>query len=240
MGAIVPAVLPKNLNDLEEKLKRFEGIADSVQIDVIDGRYAAPASWPYTEGSEELAQRAAQGENLPCLGSFSFDIDLMVSDPEEVIGSWITLGASRITVHAESTRYLSRIVSDFDVKYGHRQGFAPELLSLGLAIGVATDLGILEPYLPRIDYVQFMGIATIGRQGEPFDARALERVTAFHKKHPEIEIQVDGGVSMKTAPALLEAGADRLVVGSALRDAHDVRASYDALEALTHEYGIYE
>lgn len=240
MGAIVPAILPKNLKDLEEKLTRFEGIADSVQIDVIDGRYAAPASWPYTEGRDELARRAAAGESLPCLGSLAFDVDLMVADPEDVIGSWIALGASRITVHAESTRYLSRIVSDFDVKYGHRQGFAPELLSLGLAIGVATDMNILEPYLAHIDYVQFMGIATIGKQGEPFDPRALERIRAFHKKHPKIDIQVDGGVSMKTAPELLAAGADRLIIGSALRDAHDVRASYDAFEALTHQFGIYE
>src|SRR6185437_12060256 len=125
-------------------------------------------------------------------------IDLMVRDPEAVIGSWIELGASRITVHFESTNYPAKIIDDFKTKYGHDRDFAPDLLSFGFAIGAETDPAVLEPFIDEMDYVQFMGIKRIGRQGEPFDKNVIARINAFRKKHPGMEIQVDGGVSNET------------------------------------------
>ena len=47
MSAIVPAILPKSLEDLEQKLTVLSGVATSVQIDVVDGKFVSPASWPY-------------------------------------------------------------------------------------------------------------------------------------------------------------------------------------------------
>jgi len=181
-----------------------------------------------------------QGETLPYLGHLTFDIDLMVEHPEASIDDWISLGASRITVHSESTHFLSKLITDFDTKYGHRAGFESDLIALGLAVGLSTDLALIEPFLDRIDYVQMMGIAHIGHQGEPFDSRVIERIHTFHQCHPEMEIQIDGGVSRTTAPALLSAGAHRLIVGSDLVHAKDPRAEFAALEELTEEFGIYE
>jgi ribulose-phosphate 3-epimerase len=114
------------------------------------------------------------------------------------------------------------------------------LISLGLAIGAATDPTFVEPFVNDIDYVQFMGIATIGKQGQPFDPRVVDRIRTFKKKHPDIPIQVDGGVTLETAPALLDAGADRLIVGHALRDAPDIRKALAAFNDLTEKYGLYK
>ncbi len=239
MSVIVPAVLPASRRELEERLGRYAGLAPSVQIDVIDGTFAAPASWPYADGKAELSRLTEYG-HLPFLDDFKFDIDLMVQDPEKIIGAWIALGASRITVHIESTKNPARIVSDFKTKYGHDRDFAPDLLSFGFAINVETDSNVLEPFIKDIDYVQFMGIARIGKQGEPFDKRVIDRINAFRKKHPEMQIQVDGGVSNETAPALLSAGVDRLVVGSALLYAPDLRKELRYLQDLTEQYGRYE
>lgn len=239
MGAIVPAVLPTSRDDLRAKLARFVGLADFIQIDIVDGAFASPASWPYVGGADELAAIAEKGATLPHLGEFKFDIDLMVADPLVSIRSWIALGASRITVHVESTTYLPRIVEDFNKTYGHERDFAPDLISFGLAIGNETDSAFLEPFIQDIDYVQFMGITTIGKQGLPFDPRVVERVRAFKKKHHDVPVQVDGGVTLETAPALLDAGADRLIVGHALRDAEDVQATFRQFTALIEEYGLY-
>ncbi len=239
MGSIVPAIIPVSREDLEAKLHRFEGVCDEVQIDIVDGVFATPASWPYISDHAEPSKLLAEGSMLPGAGAFKIDIDLMSQDPESSAGTWIGLGATRITIHAESTRYLGRFLENTRTLYGHDAGFAPDLLSIGLAIGVETDLALIEKYLDRIEYIQFMGIRTIGRQGEPFDPRVIARIKAFRKKYPRIPVQVDGGVTLTNAPALLDAGVARLVVGSAIWKQENPVAAYNALNALTEQHGLY-
>ncbi|HEY0010597.1 MAG TPA: hypothetical protein VGB97_01630 [Candidatus Paceibacterota bacterium] len=235
MGAIIPAILPVSREDLDTKLLRLHGITDEVQVDIVDGRFVTPASWPYAPGTDTLSEHDA----LPELGSFKYEVDLMVENPEAAIDRWVRAGATRITVHAETTHRLPDVIRDFQVKFGHDKGFAPELLSFGLSISIATDTALIEPFVDKCDYVQFMGIARIGKQGEPFDTRVLQKVHAFHRKYPDMPIQIDGGVNRDTAPRLLEAGATRLVVGSALWRAADVREEYRAFNELTQMHGLY-
>jgi ribulose-phosphate 3-epimerase len=163
----------------------------------------------------------------------------MVNAPEIVAGSWIEAGAQRLTLHVESTNYLSKTVTELEVKYGHAKDFAPNLISLGLAINIGSDLSVLDPYIDHVDYVQFMGIATIGKQGEPFDKRVLRKIALLKNKYPQLLIQVDGGVSLMTAPALLTAGVDRLIVGSALWRAPNLAEELQKFNDLVQEYGIY-
>jgi ribulose-phosphate 3-epimerase len=166
-------------------------------------------------------------------------MDLMVSDPEEITGIWIAAGAQRLVLHVESTNYLPRAITDLEVKYGHAKDFAPTLLSFGLGINVQSDLALLDPFLDKADFVQFMGIATIGKQGEPFDTDVIRKIHAFKRKHPHTQIQVDGGVSLQTAPQLLTAGVDRLIVGSALWKSSDLRNELRLFDELVQEYGTY-
>lgn len=240
MGVIVPAIIPKSKKDLDDGISRLKNVATSVQIDVVDGKFAKPACWPYIPGSKEFAEMVAKEEMLPGWGEIKYDIDLMVANPEEVAGSWITLGATRITIHAESTQYLDRLLGELAVKYGHDKDFTPDLLAIGLAIGLTTDIALIEPYISKIDYVQFMGIATIGKQGEPFDTRVIDRVHRFRNKYPDMPIQVDGGITRHTAPALLSAGVSRLIVGHALMEASDIAEEYRSFTDLAQEYGAFE
>lgn len=236
MGIIVPAIIPSSFRDLEEKLARLKGIAPYVQIDIVDGTFAAPASWPYAQGTTALP---AEGE-LPFLGDFKFEIDLMVKDPEQMIGTWIAAGAIRIIVHFESTTSLQRIIADLKEKYGHEKGFAKDFLSFGVAIQLSTPLELLEPYLADIDFVQFMGIKQIGVQGQPFATEVLNRIAVFRHKHPDIPVQVDGGINLESAPLVLSAGVSRLVSGSAIWNSPNVKESYERLSALTETHGLYE
>jgi ribulose-phosphate 3-epimerase len=239
MGAIVPAILPTSREDLDDKLARLAGVTDEVQIDIVDGRFVTPPSWPYKNLKEGEKSSLSDDDDLSELGSFRFDIDLMVEEPEEVIGRWVRAGATRVTVHAETTQNLAKLVSEFQVEYGHDKGFAPELLSFGLAINLATPTSLIEPYLSHCDYVQFMGIASIGKQGEPFSMSVIPKIHAFHRKYPEMPIQVDGGVSRESAVKLLEAGATRLVVGSALLRAPDLAEEMNAFNMIVATRGLY-
>lgn len=240
MGVVIPAILSTSGADVEHKLSRLSDLnARRVQVDVVDGIFAKPATWPYA-GDGTLGDLLTEDGLLPHLNSLEYEVDLMVGDPSKVVGEWIEAGANRITIHAESASSLPKVLGEIHARYGHARGLLPRLLSVGLAINIATDTGFIEPYLRNIDYVQFMGIARIGKQGEPLDKRIYPKIRAFKKKHPHMQIQVDGGVSRQTLPLLLRSGVDRAVVGSALWKSADLRAELASFDTLTHEHGLYE
>ena len=205
-------------------------------MDIVDGRYAAPASWPYVHGGTPFDADCI----LPHLDDMHIELDLMVRDPEQVTGSWIEAGATRVLIHVASTTYLPRVVTDFKRKYGHEKGFATNFLSFGLALTLDTELEALDAYIEDIDYVQFMGIKSIGHQGEPFVPEVLKRINVFRHRHPGVPIQVDGGVNFESAPLLLTAGVSRLVVGSALWRAPNLLEAYEQFVQLTEEHGLFE
>ena len=102
-------------------------------------------------------------------------------------------------------------------------------LEVGIAVGCDAQPDSLEPFEAQFDYVQVMGIAKVGYQGEPFDKRALYLLERLRQRYPELPLQVDGGVTLKNAYALAKAGATRLVAGSAVFTADDPLAAIAAL-----------
>ncbi len=238
MATIVPAILTQSREDLDAKLAALAGIATDVQVDVVDGVFASPATWPYV-GTGNFEQLFAADGTIPQFENFHIEVDLMVQQPEEVAGSWLAAGATRILAHLESTTYMPHLVTDMKVKYGHEKGFASDFLSFGLALNVDSDIQLLEPYIEDIDYVQFMGIQNIGKQGEPFATAVLNKIEVFHKKYPDMPIQVDGGVNLESTPLLLRAGASRLVVGSGLWKTPNLKEAYEKFVSLTEEHGWY-
>jgi len=110
-------------------------------------------------------------------------------------------------------------------------------VSVGVALNIDTQNETLDRYLPKIDLVQFMGIARIGYQGEPFDERVIPKIKELREKHPETIISVDGGVGFETAPALIEAGVNRLVSGSEILEDENVRGEIERFKQLIKEHG---
>lgn len=239
MSFLTPAILPASRKELELQLQKVDPLhtLSRIQLDVVDGRFAAPASWPFTDKKDLQALLAREFE-FPHLDRFSYELDVMVYEPDELIGALFEAGATRIVIHAESSTSLSRLLAAIQRQTGHEKDFAPSHLSLGLAVNIGTGLASIEPFLSQIDFVQFMGIAQIGRQGQPFDPRVHEKIKAFHGAHPDIPMQVDGGVSLVTAPPLLSLGVQNLVVGSALLNSPNLHATVEKFESLVSPYGV--
>lgn len=238
MALVVPAVLPSSRQELENALARIARLplVSRIQIDIVDGRFATPASWPFSAEAtknrpSELEAMVQKGEMLPQLDRFEYEIDLMCLDAERAAQPWLALGATRLTFHAESDPDLSRFLASLRGRYGN-------FVAFGLALNVATDPALIEPYLDDIQYVQCMGIARIGRQGQPFDRRVLERVRGFRARHPELPVQVDGGVALENARELVALGVSNLIVGSALLRASDPAALIRAFEELQSPFGV--
>jgi ribulose-phosphate 3-epimerase len=239
MSLVVPAVLPTSKRDLQQKLSLYLSLplVSRVQIDVVDGYFAAPPSWPYS-APKELSAMLAEGEMLPKLDKFEYEIDLMCRAPEREIGTWARVGATRFTFHAESTTDLPSLFDRVQEVHGPGSDFEGNIISFGLALNLATDLSLIEPVLQHLSYVQFMGIREIGKQGQPFDESVFEKVRLFHEQHPDVAIQIDGGVSLRSARKLVSLGVKHLVVGSAILKSSDPVSMVMAFEALENPYGV--
>lgn len=232
MSFVVPAVLPSSRKDLEEKLALFASLprVSRVQIDIVDGRLAAPASWPYS-APEEFKGMITRGEMLPALDHIAYEIDLMCFDALPAAEAWLAYGATRLTFHTESSTDLPHLFANVRDRYG-------SFVSLGLALNVTSDLALVRPCQSEIEYVQFMGIARIGKQGEPFDERVLAKIETFRKLYPALPFQIDGGVSLENAKKLLALGATNLIVGSSILRAVDPAAVVAELESLKSPFGV--
>lgn len=234
MSIVVPAVLPSSRKDLTEKLQFFttNPSIDRVQIDIVDGRFASPASWPYT-APEELATMVAHRETLPLLEHIEYEIDLICFDADIAAEHWLSLGATRLTFHAEATTNIPHLLLSARRRYGDSG-----VISFGLALNISSDLALIEQCIEQIQYVQFMGISRIGRQGQPFDSRVFEKVRVFHSRHPDIPMQVDGGISFENAEKLFALKVQRLVIGSRILKAENPSAAIAAFEAIPSPFGV--
>jgi len=225
MIEIIPAVMPTDTTDLQSKLAQVVGHAPVVQIDVMDGKFVEDVSWPYTEDEEYFQGILNEDAGLPYWDQFDFEADLMIVRPEEVINDWITAGVRRIVVHQESTDNLEKILTDFRERFPKSEQSDVFDCEIGIAQNVDTPIESVFPFLDRVDFVQFMGIEIIGEQGNPFDERVLDKIRALREHSSKTIISVDGGVSLETAPEIIAAGANRLVIGSAIFKSEDIGAT---------------
>lgn len=226
MAEILPAVLAENLSEIEQELEAVRGRAKAVQIDIVDGALAPNRTWPYAgeEQRGEFERLSSQEQEFPCWQDFDFQFDLMLAHPEREIEAWVAAGASALIIHAraDGAAEALRMLQD------KRQGDYP--VQVGIALLPDASPEALAPFEGLYDFVQVMGIVKVGFQGEPFDPRTIELVRALKAENSGRIIQIDGGVSSGNARALIEAGADRLVVGSAIFKSEDPAEALAALK----------
>ena len=215
MPSVIPAIIPESREYLEKTLSLVGTFTHEVQIDIVDGTFVPFRSWPYGEGE-------AIGELESLIKDFNVEVDLMVKEPEKVIESYLQVGVRKIVIHLESTTKLKDIIV-FKERYDFRVGFS---------INSDTDVHVLTEAMANADYVQLMGIAHIGSQGQPFDTRVLTRITELLKMNPNLLISIDGSVNLDTLPQLYIAGARRFVAGSSILKAGDPKRAYETLRAL--------
>jgi ribulose-phosphate 3-epimerase len=228
MTEITPAVLVKDFDELKEKLSKFVNNAKMVQIDFCDGKFVPSVTWPMGRNDAESVDAILNEEDgLPFWEQLDFEFDLMVLNAHKQFDFFTRLGAKKIIFHleAETEDSFKEFLESLDPYFKDNIG-------IGIAINTTTDIKKLEPFINLVDFVQCMGIERIGFQGEPFDERVLGQVKSLRLKYPELEIVVDAAVNINNAPLLVEAGANRLVVGSALLQSFDIRETIKEFEKL--------
>ncbi len=207
---IIPAILPADFQELIDKVGLVKDAVKTIQIDVCDGQFTPQPTWPYRKHDDFFEKLTTQEEGLPGWQDVNFEIDLMANKPEEKVEDWVSAGVSRIILHVESKGDVGKAIEMLKGR-----------VEVGLALNEETAVKMIQDSRFKIQEgevqgIQLMGIDRIGFQGQEFDAKVIEKVKEVRKIYPEVTISVDGGVSLDNAKQLIEAGADRLVVGSAI------------------------
>ncbi|MBP6857703.1 MAG: hypothetical protein KBC11_00685 [Candidatus Pacebacteria bacterium] len=231
MIEIIPAVLPQTYKQLEDSVGVVRSIAPTIQVDFCDGKYVESKTW-WFNGKDVFAKDAIvkEEEGMPFWQSVNYEFDLMVSDPLSLMDTFIALGPSKIIFH-KKTISVDALVEYFEsLPEAVRQ-----TISFGIALCHDDDPAEIAPLIPYLRRVQCMGIEHIGVQGEPFSDKVIPLVKKVYELYGEsIRVSVDGGVNKENIPALVEAGATRLVVGSAIFESVDPHGTIEMLQDTAH------
>ena len=209
MIEIAPSILSADFANLEREIGKVSASgADVLHLDLMDGHFV-----PNITIGPPVVKSIRKATGLP------LDAHLMIERPGEYLDALIDAGVNWISAHVEADVHLNRTMH-----YLRQKG-----LRAGVAINPGTPLSTLEEILPDVDYVLVMSVNP-GFGGQRFipstlkKIRKLREIIALNKYRARIE--VDGGVGIDNLHEVLAAGAEIIVIGSAIfsasQDASDV------------------
>ncbi|NTW04936.1 MAG: ribulose-phosphate 3-epimerase [Peptococcaceae bacterium] len=204
MIKVAPSILSADFTRLGEQVKLVEDAgAEYLHLDIMDGHFVPNISF----GPGLVSALRKKSEMI-------FDVHLMIENPDIYIAEFIAAGADIITVHAESSRHLHRTL----------QLIKNKGIKAGVSLNPHTSPECLEYIMPMIDLVLVMSVNP-GFGGQDFIMESLPKIKRIkqiiNSASSNAEIQVDGGITIITAPLVAAAGATVLVAGSAVFNSSD-------------------
>lgn len=207
--SLCPTILAQTPADYDIQMRRVQGFAGRIQIDISDGVFSqiktislSKVWWPH---------------------SIIADIHLMVQNPEHYLADILRLKPHLLIVHAEAD--------------GMYLPFAKQLHEKNIKVGVAllpsTSPEIIFSALDDIDHVLIFS-GDLGRFGGKADYALLEKVKLIRKIKPNLEIGWDGGINDHSIQKLKRGGIDVFNVGGYIQRAHDPLDNYQKLQSLLH------
>ena len=196
---LAPSILSADFARLGEQVaEATRAGADYIHVDIMDGQFV-----PNITMGPLVVESLRSSTHLP------LDVHLMIVEPQRFILPFVRSGAGFLTVHDEACPHLHRVVHQIK-EAGCR---------VGVALNPGTPLQAVEEVLPDLDLVLVMTVnpgfgAQLFIEGMVDKIRRLRRL--LDERDLKVELEVDGGISARTAPSVVKAGARVLVAGSAV------------------------
>jgi len=203
---IIPAIIARTQKELDEHLSKVEGFSELVQLDIMDGIFVPNNSLDFDFD--------VTGRNI------IFEAHLMITNPM----GWIEKNwwkVDTIIVHFESCEKPEDII-----RYVKNKGKI-----IGFAINPETVVHKVRPYLDEIDQLLIMTVNP-GFYGSKFLPETLSKISEARKIKPDLDIEVDGGVTPDTIKLINDAGANMFISGSYILKSDGVKEAMDSLKKL--------
>lgn len=195
---IAPSLLSADFSKLADEIATIEKHADLLHLDVMDGHFVP-----------NITMGPAIIKACRAVSKLTFDCHLMIEEPQRYIDAFLDAGANMISVHHEAEPHLQRALQMI------RSGGA----KAGIAINPATPAESLSTAIEFCDFVLVMSVNP-GFGGQRFIEPVVPKIRhiaqLIRERGLPVEIEVDGGIDAKTAPAVIAAGATILVAGNAV------------------------
>lgn len=212
---IVPAILRKTWEKIEEDWQKIYKLPDHVQIDITDGIFAGEGTFREIRRFKRLPE------------SQKIELHMMVHTPGNFVEDIVDLNPARVVFHLEAFEGTN------DIQFVYKALREKTQAQLALALNPESPNERLEEYISLLDYVLFMGYNP-GYANQPINEIVFMKIGQFYDKHRGMPIAVDGHVDRETTPAYVRAGATILCANTSIFSSGDPQENYEQLRLLAN------